>query len=223
MANEPTRPRDDRDLYCLECGYNLRGLSGDPRRCPECGHDNPLNDIELPAGLIKAQLRKMETAQTGCVFAAAGVGLFSWLGVYFARTGVGEDDLDKQVLCWAAAVGSLLAWMAAAGLFRAYCDRQKAWTRALWGYHWRSAVVIAVIVLLACPQTGEYLWSLLPAGGRSCAAVVLLFGTVTGAGGLWVRSWARRELEPLQRRVAVKFAWQQLGRDIERNARRGPE
>jgi len=25
-----------RDLFCQECGYNLRGLTGD--RCPECGH-----------------------------------------------------------------------------------------------------------------------------------------------------------------------------------------
>ena len=49
MPDEPTSPavsRDDRDLYCLQCGYNLRGLSGDPRRCPECGHMNPLGDIE---------------------------------------------------------------------------------------------------------------------------------------------------------------------------------
>lgn len=27
---------EDIDLYCLQCGYNLRGQSGDPRRCPEC-------------------------------------------------------------------------------------------------------------------------------------------------------------------------------------------
>jgi uncharacterized protein YxjI len=27
----------DIDRYCLSCGYNLRGLPGDPMRCPECG------------------------------------------------------------------------------------------------------------------------------------------------------------------------------------------
>jgi hypothetical protein len=50
----------DRDLYCLKCGYNLRGLSGDPVRCPECGYDNPIADVEIPADLIAAQLKKME-------------------------------------------------------------------------------------------------------------------------------------------------------------------
>lgn len=30
----------DFDLFCLTCGYNLRGLRGDPVRCPECGDDH---------------------------------------------------------------------------------------------------------------------------------------------------------------------------------------
>src|SRR3989442_10695322 len=34
LTEKPAKP-EDIDLYCLECGYNLRGLSGDPRRCPE--------------------------------------------------------------------------------------------------------------------------------------------------------------------------------------------
>ncbi|MGD8452219.1 MAG: hypothetical protein PVJ57_10410 [Phycisphaerae bacterium] len=28
------------DLHCEGCGYCLRGLPGDPIRCPECGHEN---------------------------------------------------------------------------------------------------------------------------------------------------------------------------------------
>ena len=31
-----TPPALDEDLYCFTCGYNLRGLPGDPVRCPEC-------------------------------------------------------------------------------------------------------------------------------------------------------------------------------------------
>lgn len=30
----------DFDLPCLTCGYNLRGLRGDPVCCPECGSNN---------------------------------------------------------------------------------------------------------------------------------------------------------------------------------------
>lgn len=32
---------NDTDRYCRLCGYNLRGLSGDSVRCPECGKLNP--------------------------------------------------------------------------------------------------------------------------------------------------------------------------------------
>ena len=45
-------PPEDLDLYCLECGYNLRGHSGDPRRCPECFHLNSVGDAELSAEMI---------------------------------------------------------------------------------------------------------------------------------------------------------------------------
>jgi len=36
------------DVYCQQCGYNLRGLTGD--RCPECGHS--LQDIRSPASRL---------------------------------------------------------------------------------------------------------------------------------------------------------------------------
>ena len=41
------------DVFCLNCGYNLRGLTGDPVRCPECGHSNPLAEAVLPAWAIR--------------------------------------------------------------------------------------------------------------------------------------------------------------------------
>ncbi|MFQ5461023.1 MAG: hypothetical protein ACE5E5_00175 [Phycisphaerae bacterium] len=55
-------PRDDRqDLFCLHCGYNLRGLSGDPRRCPECGRQSAVADMLIPADQIRKALRRLET------------------------------------------------------------------------------------------------------------------------------------------------------------------
>ena len=42
-------PGVDEDLHCFNCGYNLRGLSGDPRRCPECFHEYSLSDLRAEA------------------------------------------------------------------------------------------------------------------------------------------------------------------------------
>jgi hypothetical protein len=61
----------DEDIYCLTCGYNLRGLYGDPVRCPECGEWNNLGTVRIPAKHIQRALREMETAPTLCV--ACGV------------------------------------------------------------------------------------------------------------------------------------------------------
>jgi len=57
----------DEDLYCLYCGYNLRGLSGNPVRCPECGKFNDRVLIAIPAPLIHQALSNMETAPSMCV------------------------------------------------------------------------------------------------------------------------------------------------------------
>ena len=37
----------DEDLYCLSCGYNVRGLTGNPIRCPECGDSNDCTADEI--------------------------------------------------------------------------------------------------------------------------------------------------------------------------------
>src|SRR4051812_29675363 len=36
LTNADALPADA-GLFCLGCGYDLRGLSGDTARCPECG------------------------------------------------------------------------------------------------------------------------------------------------------------------------------------------
>ena len=37
--------REDADFYCLHCAYPLRGLPGDPIRCPECFCLNPRSKL----------------------------------------------------------------------------------------------------------------------------------------------------------------------------------
>ena len=55
------------NIYCLQGGYNLRGLSGDPVRCPECGEKNSLGSAAIPARYIESALRNMNTTPTRCV------------------------------------------------------------------------------------------------------------------------------------------------------------
>lgn len=57
----PLKP-DDIDIHCLNRGYNPRGLSGDPRRCPECFCMNLMSDSIVPVELISARLCQMESS-----------------------------------------------------------------------------------------------------------------------------------------------------------------
>ncbi len=72
------------DAFCPQCGYNLRGLPGDPIRCPECGEASSLEGLAVPAPLIRAALRGMEHAPTRCVAGSVGLAvmlpLFAWGG-----------------------------------------------------------------------------------------------------------------------------------------------
>ncbi|MGH8629186.1 MAG: hypothetical protein ACREU7_00270 [Burkholderiales bacterium] len=49
------------DLFCLRCGYNLRGLAGDPVRCPECSYANRRSDLAEEGTPLRKRLRKIET------------------------------------------------------------------------------------------------------------------------------------------------------------------
>lgn len=46
----PTTPFNF-DAPCRGCGYNLRGLSGELIRCPECGREHSRTELELLYGL----------------------------------------------------------------------------------------------------------------------------------------------------------------------------
>ncbi len=60
-------------LGCLNCGYSLRGLSGDPIRCPECGEANALSDLRMRRRVYGGELLRLETM---CTVSAAGVLVF---------------------------------------------------------------------------------------------------------------------------------------------------
>ncbi|MCK6484824.1 MAG: hypothetical protein HUU22_08215 [Phycisphaerae bacterium] len=74
-----------RDTVCLRCGYNLRGLSGDPVRCPECGSLNPRDDVRVRDEEISRELLAMETWPAACVgatllfLAMTGLSVALWI------------------------------------------------------------------------------------------------------------------------------------------------
>jgi hypothetical protein len=61
--NSPSQPAPgaaiDTDLYCLHCGYNLRGLFGDPVRCPECFSEASRQELRYPLRLIRRRARRL--------------------------------------------------------------------------------------------------------------------------------------------------------------------
>lgn len=59
-AVPPPRPIAH-DVPCSACGYNLRGLAGDPVRCPECFHEHPRESLELDPGHISG-VRELQAA-----------------------------------------------------------------------------------------------------------------------------------------------------------------
>ena len=81
----------DHDLSCPNCGYNLRGLWGDPLRCPECGHvyarEYLLREFGLPARRFKDLRQALDALTTG-LLAFCGL-LAPWIcGVVLLRNAV---------------------------------------------------------------------------------------------------------------------------------------
>ena len=124
-------PRDiDFDLLCEGCGYNLRGLSGDVIRCPECAQVNVVADIaEIPESLIAAWLRRAEAAPLVCVaailFALPWQFLFWSLLVEASYGEFGRRAVREDLSCAGVpAFAPLLVWAGAVVFFRASCQSQ---------------------------------------------------------------------------------------------------
>jgi len=128
--NKPPPPDDltDVDLYCLHCGYNLRGLSGDPRRCPECGKLSPLTPSE---DMIARELHKMETWPAACVGASALL-----LGsLVFPALACGGFILFAQAVACCLLALSIPVWSRGMEQFGSDCMYKPGWKVVLAQYH----------------------------------------------------------------------------------------
>lgn len=111
----------DVDIYCLHCGYNVRGLSGDPRRCPECGNMIPLGLTDVPEHLVKRQLRLMNMQAILMPLSLCVVAVFGVIGIGMMCDKFGRESGVVLTLVAVAALG-FLVWCVRE--FRSDCGSQ---------------------------------------------------------------------------------------------------
>lgn len=210
------------DLYCLKCGYNLRGLSGDPCRCPECGNLNPRGDMELPAALISRQLREMESGPAYCVGAMLLLVLLG-IGTLVAPAGFLTGFFSAGlVLFWGGAIG----WCIGVAMFRRSCLAKPGWLGTLARYH--IAGLSALLLVVAIPTlsgialrqlvgrvfdaTAMATYTLLMIALAAVIAALLFLGVQP------LKRLAKGKMEELQREVAVDIARRALQRRLARRS-----
>ena len=116
------------DLYCLSCGYNVRGLDGDPVRCPECGHHNRLRDLLVPAEEIKRSLRRLETGAAMCGAMPAVLLFFLFPLLACIVFGISKPPSHWYlVIILALVLLCVFVWITGVSLFRASCDGKPGW------------------------------------------------------------------------------------------------
>lgn len=213
----------DRDLYCLSCGYNLRGLIGDPVRCPECGYLNPVEDIVVPARMIRNQLRKMESAPAWVVAAIILGSPCVLQGFLLMIESLAEKFVNPVEIVLGALIMlvPILIAVFSATQFRAGCLAKPNWLSALLKY-----IGWAILLLVTC--IGGFIglcYGL--AASRSTresptvfviAIAVFLIGTIFWT--RWVYRKATGAITPLQREVAIDIARKQIRKKMTRKPRR---
>ena len=136
------------DVHCVACGYNLRGLTGDPVCCPECGRLNRVQVGAAPQTYVEAELAALVSGAKRGLWAALLCGLMLLVTILIAI----EEDLAVglvTLLC----LGETLAFGAVAANslagYRASSHRAPGWLSALLRA-WACGLLRFVIGLLMC-------------------------------------------------------------------------
>jgi hypothetical protein len=208
------------DFYCFGCGYNLRGLAGDPKRCPECFHLNPVSDLIVPAEAITWQLRKLEGAPTIC-FAAVLMLAAGITGATLLTGGIVACSL-------VAVVPAPAVWLAAATSFARSCRHRAGWKIALARFHFYALTMFGAafgIPLSLLWIVGSYLRGKWPVEIAQSLLLVLLVSGVSFAVVYFVAVQplyrkAKSGFMDLQQQTAVELARELHRADVRRRLRR---
>jgi hypothetical protein len=198
------------ELFCLHCGYNLRGLPGDPLRCPECGSEFPREELRLPSGLIEKQLLRLDAAPSIVLLALIAALPASLIA--FSNSRLPEFaylPIEVRVSQWLACAAPVLGLPIAVWWFRRTCLAGSGWLVALAAY---VAWLLLLLAMLAVPIALVQLYA--PrSGGRSgikmwavaTAVALIAFLLVTGV-AQWMHRCACEPVRRLQRAVALAMA-----------------
>ncbi len=207
-GEDPIGPSVDQlDLFCASCGYNMRGLSGHPRTCPECGIENTIRDLLLPEPLVTKSVSTLESLPTTCVVGTCT----TCLGMALAALAI-FNKAPTIATIWV----SILATISGAGLsffstnaFARSCNHAANWRSLLISFHLVFLAGVATIAAFACAL---YLSSLLGFAGLLCLspAVVIL---IVGSRIIYDQhKKLQTKLRGLQRHSAIKLARKHLER-----------
>ena len=198
-AASPQTEYIDEDLFCLTCGYNLRGLTGDPVRCPECGEDNDLGDCAIPARFIQQALEQMEGVLVRCLSCAAVV-LFCGTVVLLA---------PGTLKVFGVLGGFFLGvWLLVLRMARQYLAAQAGWGWLLFEFHLAfvlGSLVLPISLMKGLPM-GRPLLSTLGLPGSLALVIAGLAAMV----GMKIHFGARTRLGELRREEAVRIAREML-------------
>lgn len=194
------------DLYCLECGYNLRGHAGDPRRCPECGHLNRMEDLEVPAKLIRRALRRLESGAATC-----GVSAAAMLLVVPLLIGMVMLNAQPPTFAWifvvSVGVAAMISFVVGMFHFRRSCARNSRWLPTLLWFTVLACLIfvtgLPVFVAVCGIAIAVLFW---PAGAHSWVVPWIAVAIAMLPLSVWLYRVAKRAIHPLQRETAARFA-----------------
>ncbi len=201
----------NRNLYCLGCGYNLRGLSGDPRRCPECGKLNAMADLKVPADRINKALRRLQTgpALSTCAVAALIVWLLPTLYVMiFPFSGYSSPPLSIWIFLMSSIVLAVVCWVVGVFMFRSSCGARPDWVIVLATFHLYGTLVAAsgiaaIAALLWCAFVVKASLPVVPGLQIAGSGLFIVACAFTGR---WLYGRAKAIIAPLQRECAARLA-----------------
>ena len=180
--SEPEAVTDTEDLPCSNCGYNLRGLPGTIRRCPECFHESTVGALRVTARI--RTLSRLERIERNLRAAGTLCALPVGLSVLVALIYVIEPD-DFRCVRKPFGVTASVTWLVGFSLFAGKCHGIPGWLMALVKYHCWVAPAMTLNTILF--SLGVFLSGLLP-GLVNASGMLVLTG---GAATLWLLVYFR--------------------------------
>ncbi|MBI5866075.1 MAG: hypothetical protein HZB38_16525 [Planctomycetes bacterium] len=190
MPNE-TPPPTPPTIRCLRCNYDLRGLSGDPIRCPECG------GLTSFAEYAAAHRPKPIAAQFSILAAFSAIPLLAAFGLTLA------DGVDSGAFC---CILASAPWFFALGGAWFYARGTLGWFRIFLRHQLYTVLTVAAVFILAPLSGGVVMLSVALTDNLPARPIAGICGVILGAVGFAALLWMfSRLFEYLTSRATRSF------------------